>query len=59
MGKILSISLKLNFTPNTMGCYGLSGGEIFAGLLTAFLQNHTFGKRHTTILLKRTEYRSL
>jgi len=23
MGKILSISLKLNFTPNTLGCYGL------------------------------------
>jgi len=24
MGKILSISLKLNFTPNTLGCYGLT-----------------------------------
>jgi len=24
MGKILGISLKLNFTPNTLGCYGLS-----------------------------------
>jgi len=23
MGKILSISLKLNFTPNTLGCHGL------------------------------------
>jgi len=23
MGKILGISLKLNFTRNTMGCYGL------------------------------------
>jgi len=23
MGKVLSISLKLNFTPNTLGCYGL------------------------------------
>jgi len=23
MGKILSISLKLNFTPNTLGRYGL------------------------------------
>jgi len=22
MGKILRISLKLNFTPNTLGCYG-------------------------------------
>jgi len=22
-GKILSTSLKLNFTPNTFGCYGL------------------------------------
>jgi len=22
-GKVLSISLKLNFTPNTLGCYGL------------------------------------
>jgi len=22
-GKILSISLKLNFAPNTLGCYGL------------------------------------
>jgi len=24
MEKILPISLKLNFTPNTLGCYGLS-----------------------------------
>jgi len=24
MEKILSVSLKLNFTPNTLGCYGLS-----------------------------------
>jgi len=24
MGKILSISLKLNFSPNTLGCYGLT-----------------------------------
>jgi len=24
MEKILSISLKLNFTPNTLACYGLS-----------------------------------
>ena len=23
MGKILPIFLKLNFTPNTLGCYGL------------------------------------
>jgi len=23
IGKILSISLKQNFTPNTLGCYGL------------------------------------
>jgi len=23
MGKIISISPKLNFTPNTLGCYGL------------------------------------
>jgi len=23
MGKILTISLKLNFTPNSLGCYGL------------------------------------
>jgi len=23
MEKILHISLKLNFTPNTLGCYGL------------------------------------
>jgi len=25
MGKILLISLKLNFTPNTLDCYGLAG----------------------------------
>jgi len=30
MGKILSISLKLNFTPNTSGCYGLiADGLVF------------------------------
>jgi len=27
MGKVLSISLKLNFTPNTLGCYGLIWGS--------------------------------
>jgi len=27
MGKVLQISLKLNFTPNTTGCYGLKGEE--------------------------------
>jgi len=26
MEKVLLISLKLNFTPNTLGCYGLSQG---------------------------------
>jgi len=25
MGKIIRISLELNFTPNTLGCYGLMG----------------------------------
>jgi len=24
MGKIISIAPKLNFTPNTLGCYGLT-----------------------------------
>jgi len=24
MGKILQICLKLNFSPNTLGCYGLT-----------------------------------
>jgi len=24
MGKVLSISLYLNLTPNTLGCYGLT-----------------------------------
>jgi len=28
MGKILEISLKLNFTPNTLGCYGLIGSKM-------------------------------
>jgi len=27
MEKILPISLKLNFTPNTLGCYGLNRGS--------------------------------
>jgi len=27
MGKILSIALKLNFTPITTGCYGITGME--------------------------------
>jgi len=26
--KILSISLKLNFIPNTLGCYGLRAKEV-------------------------------
>jgi len=28
MEKILSISLKLNFSPNTLGCYGLKPPRI-------------------------------
>ena len=28
MGKILRISHKLHFTPNTLGCYGLKLGTI-------------------------------
>jgi len=28
MEKIISISLKLKFTPNTLGCYGLVYGDI-------------------------------
>ena len=28
MGKTLRISLKLNFTPNTLGCYGLIQGRL-------------------------------
>jgi len=28
MGKILRISLKLNFTSNTLGCYGLSEARL-------------------------------
>jgi len=34
MGKILSISLKLKFTPNTLGCYGLSKEVCFAAIAT-------------------------
>jgi len=29
MGKILRISLKLNFTPNTLGCFGLIDCFVF------------------------------
>ena len=28
MEKILAISLKLNFTPNTLGCYGLIDSSV-------------------------------
>jgi len=28
IGKILRISLKLNFTPNILGCYGFSGSVL-------------------------------
>jgi len=28
LGKILSISLKLNFTPNILGCYGLTSSNL-------------------------------
>jgi len=28
MGKILRVSLMRNFTPNTLGCYGLNYGHL-------------------------------
>jgi len=40
--KILSISLKLNFTPNTLDCYGLKTviivqtGHLFWGVIWEF-----------------------
>jgi len=37
MEKILSISLKLKFTPNTSGCYGLKEeNKCFTGTLCSF-----------------------
>jgi len=36
MEKILSISLRLNFTPNTSGCYGLIQVEISTNLKQKF-----------------------
>jgi len=32
MEKIISISLKLDFTPNTLGCYGLSNFLLYSSL---------------------------
>jgi len=32
MGKILSISLILNFTPGSLGCYGLKTSCYYVGL---------------------------
>jgi len=28
LGKLLSISLKLNFSPNTLGCYGFNPKQV-------------------------------
>ena len=39
MGKILSVALKLNFTPNTWGCYGLISVENLSSL-------HKYRDRH-------------
>ena len=37
MKKVLSISLNLNFTPNTLGCYGLREiGWIFSNKIRNF-----------------------
>jgi len=39
--KILPISLKLNFTPNTLGCYGLkSSTNTLHGCKTANVQRY-------------------
>jgi len=40
-GKILSISLKLNFTPNTLGSYGLS--EFSLNLRLSLIQTWSDG----------------
>jgi len=39
MGKILAISLKLNFTPNTLGCYGL---RYFILLLDKYIREEAY-----------------
>ena len=35
MEKILLIYVKLNFTPNTLGCYGLIRSRVFFSLFSA------------------------
>jgi len=45
LGKILRISLKLNFTPNTLGCYGLMNDDLYGVfLLKLFTHCNTCGK---------------
>jgi len=45
MGKILSISLKLNFTPNTLGCYGLNQRISFFLMTSIFLAKNKIKRK--------------
>jgi len=46
IGKILSISLKLNFTPNTLGCFGL-----YSTGLANIMSSASFSEIRTSHLL--------
>jgi len=47
MGKILPISLKFNFTPNTLGCYGLN--DLFLQLFHIGNCHAPTGKTRNTV----------
>jgi len=44
MGKTLQISLKLKFTPNTLGCYGLISSMSAAGPVISIVSNRAIGR---------------
>jgi len=51
MGKILRISLMLNFTPNTSGCYGLR-------MFDQTVESKTEGWKDNTFIQNNDIYRS-
>jgi len=53
MGKIVLISLKLNFTPNTLGCYGLILFlRTYSSSFLKFRKNTDFSPQFSSMVLQ-------
>jgi len=62
MGKFLTIPLKLNFTPNTLGCYGLSSNTLLLitwSMQSSYSASHIFASSLTAAVSSSLQYPTL